>query len=60
MLVLISFPSLFVRLLPGVELSESGQIVGRLGGAETLNVTARETKAFVRPRLWAQAGTHTA
>jgi hypothetical protein len=25
-------------------------IVARLGGAETLNVTARETKAFVRPR----------
>ncbi len=25
-------------------------VVGRLGGAETLNRTARETKAFVRPR----------
>jgi DDE family transposase len=25
-------------------------VVARLGGAETLNVTARETKAFVRPR----------
>ena len=31
-LVLISFPSLFVRLLLGVELSEPGQIVGRLAG----------------------------
>ncbi len=31
-LVLVSFPSLFVRLLLGVELSESGQIVGRLAG----------------------------
>jgi DDE family transposase len=25
-------------------------VVGRLGGAETLNATARETRAFVRPR----------
>src|ERR1700682_1201360 len=25
-------------------------VVARLGGAETLNVTARETKAFLRPR----------
>src|ERR1700686_5770226 len=25
-------------------------VVVRLGGAETLNVTARETKAFLRPR----------
>ncbi len=25
-------------------------VVARLGGAETLNTTARETKAFVRPR----------
>src|ERR1700747_1083526 len=25
-------------------------VVARLGGAETLNRTARETKAFVRPR----------
>src|SRR5258708_4376333 len=25
-------------------------VVGRLGGAETLNITARETKAFLRPR----------
>jgi len=31
-LVLISFPSLFARLLLGVELSEPGQIVGRLAG----------------------------
>ena len=31
-LVLVSFPSLFVRLLLGVELSEPGQIVGRLAG----------------------------
>ena len=31
-LVLISVPSLFVRLLLGVELSEPGQIVGRLAG----------------------------
>jgi hypothetical protein len=31
-LVLVSFPSLFVRLLFGVELSEPGQIVGRLAG----------------------------
>ena len=31
-LILISFPSLFVRLLLGVELSEPGQIVGRLAG----------------------------
>ncbi len=31
-LVLISFPWLFVRLLLGVELSGSGQIVGRLAG----------------------------
>jgi len=31
-LVLVSFPSLFVRLLLGAELSESGQIVGRLAG----------------------------
>ncbi len=31
-LVLISFPSLFVRLLLGVELSEPGQVVGRLAG----------------------------
>src|SRR5208283_1425834 len=31
-LALISFPSLFVRLLLGVELSEPGQIVGRLAG----------------------------
>ena len=29
-LVLVSFPSLFVRLLLGVELSEPGQIVSRL------------------------------
>ncbi len=26
------------------------QVVARLGGAEALNVSARETKAFVRPR----------
>src|ERR1700730_19217682 len=25
-------------------------VVARLGGAETLNVTARETRAFLRPR----------
>src|SRR5258708_7077574 len=25
-------------------------VVGRLGGAETLDATARETKAFLRPR----------
>src|SRR5260370_25026423 len=25
-------------------------VVGRLGGADTLNVTARATKAFLRPR----------
>jgi hypothetical protein len=31
-LVLVSFPSLFVRLLLGVDLSEPGQIVGRLTG----------------------------
>jgi hypothetical protein len=31
-LILISFPSLFVRLLLGAELSEPGQILGRLGG----------------------------
>jgi hypothetical protein len=31
-LVLVSFPSLFVRLLLGVELSEPGQVVGRLAG----------------------------
>jgi hypothetical protein len=31
-LVLISAPSLFARLLLGVELSEPGQIVGRLAG----------------------------
>ena len=31
-LILISFPSLFVRLLLGVELSEPGKIVGRLTG----------------------------
>lgn len=31
-LVLVSFPSVFVRLLLGVELSEPGQIVGRLTG----------------------------
>ncbi len=31
-LVLISFPSLFVRLLLGVELSEPGEVVGRLAG----------------------------
>ena len=31
-LILVSFPSLFVRLLLGVELSEPGQIVGRLAG----------------------------
>ena len=31
-LVLVSVPSLFVRLLLGVELSEPGQIVGRLAG----------------------------
>jgi hypothetical protein len=31
-LVLISFPSLFVRLLLGVDLSEPGQVVGRLTG----------------------------
>jgi hypothetical protein len=35
-LVLISFPSLFVRLLLGVELSEPGQIVGRLAGFSLL------------------------
>jgi hypothetical protein len=31
-LILVSFPSLFVRLLLGAELSELGQIVGRLAG----------------------------
>ncbi len=31
-LVLITFPSLFVRLLLGVALSEPGQVVGRLAG----------------------------
>src|SRR5690242_10808596 len=31
-LVLIGFPSLFARLLLGVELSEPGQVIGRLGG----------------------------
>jgi hypothetical protein len=31
-LVLVSFPSLFVRLLLGAELPELGQIVGRLAG----------------------------
>jgi len=31
-IVLVSSPSLFVRLLLGVELSESGQIVGRFAG----------------------------
>ena len=31
-LVLVSSPSVFVRLLLGVELSEPGQIVGRLAG----------------------------
>ena len=35
-LVLIGFPSLFVRLLLGVELSEPGQIVGRLAGFSLL------------------------
>jgi hypothetical protein len=31
-LVLVSFPSLFVQLLLGIEVSEPGQIVGRLAG----------------------------
>src|SRR3981189_3179955 len=31
-------------------------VVARLGGAETLNVTARETKAFLRPREITNAG----
>ena len=35
-LVLVSFPSLFVRLLLGVELSEPGQVVGRLAGFSLL------------------------
>ena len=35
-LILISFPSLFVRLLLGVELSEPGQIVDRLAGFSLL------------------------
>src|ERR1700712_2507058 len=30
-------------------------VVVRLGGAETLNITARETKAFLRPRGIANA-----
>ena len=30
--ILIVFPSLFVRLLFGAELSEAGQVLGRLGG----------------------------
>ena len=35
-LVLLSFPSLFVRLLLGVELSEPGQVVGRFAGLALL------------------------
>ncbi len=35
-LVLVSFPSLFVWLLLGVELSEPGQVVGRLAGFSLL------------------------
>ena len=37
-LVLIGFPSLFVRLLIGTELSEPGQIVGRLAGFALLSL----------------------
>ena len=33
---MVSFPSLFVRLLLGVELSEPGQVVGRLAGFSLL------------------------
>ncbi len=47
-LVLISFPSLFVRLLLGVELSEPGQIVGRLAGFTLLAVVLA---------CWPRAGT---
>lgn len=38
-LVLISFPSLFARLLLGVELSEPGRVVGRLAGFTLLALT---------------------
>ncbi len=47
-LVLISFPSLFVRLLLGVELSEPGQIVGRLAGFTLLALVLA---------CWPRAGT---
>ncbi len=47
-LVLISFPSLFVRLLLGVELSEPGQIVGRLAGFTLLALVLA---------CWSRAGT---
>jgi hypothetical protein len=50
-LVLISFPSLFVRLLLGVELSEPGQVLGRLGGFALLTLVLA---------CWSGGGTHNA
>ncbi len=50
-LILVSFPSLFVWLLLGVELSEPGQIVGRLAGLTLLALALA---------CWPSAGTESA
>ncbi len=50
-LVLIGSPSLFVRLLLDVELSEPGQVLGRLGGFALLALVLA---------CWPGGGTHSA